>query len=329
MSCLTDYDNFDDEKLWFGKILNPFTQGDQKVILRKSQVLYDVKNLTRLRIKTPYFRIPFRVSEFKTNYGKKNTMTSELSPLQGTRKAFKLLIDKIDNLIKERYSELLDDSYTFKKSIKYDKEHYLDYRLNLHFTKPPHYIINHKKEPVDITYILGGMRGLAIIELSDIWINDNTEEYGCCWNIIELKVFPELIVEELLGIDDIEHGSVVEMETLEKKTDKYNVKCPNCTHKIEMTINVNIKTPFQQMSSIPYRPPPPSSYEYKNNDMSMDIPAPPPLETNEVIRPLFTINLDELLTARKGLKKTKTKESVNLMSGKVLDEPKPEDSDEE
>jgi hypothetical protein len=300
MAYVENYKKFDVDDLWISNIRKSKSKDKNEKVFRNVVIYIDPDKYKRLRIKTPFFFIPFGVSEFKEIGKKKFKLTTVLSPLINKRKDFKNMIDRIDDKIEEQIGDKLDD-YTLKRSII--KTEY-QYEMAFHF---PHEkqielfkIVDHNNNPLNITDVTKRMRGIAYIELSNEWIDDKEEKY------------PEVIIDEDVFIDELEDNSTVNLEKKTKK--KCKLKCPNCEHKIELNINVNVPTTGGGGNNY-YAP----TYIPQYNN---DIPIPPPLDnvSDNGIKP-FVPDLDELISMRDKLKPTKIKES-NLNKGKVLEKKK-------
>jgi len=310
MITLDEYNDFDPHDLWVS-IFIPKSP-DMKAP-RFSTIYKNYEKYEDLIIKMPYAQIPYGMSSWKIdgidNPLGKRTLTLSLSPLVGQRKKFKTFINKIETYLKNRLSPLLPKDYIFKYSIKYDKESKFKHKLTVGLPKNKYgtnnfMIFDVNKNPCSIDEIKAGLRCLPSIILSSAWVNDIKKEFGICWNIFQIKLFPKIVIDYLLH-DDLEHGSDIKMNVkdIEKKKEKYNMKCPQCAHKIELTININITGSIPSVSH--YIP----GKKYSNN-LDDVIPAPPPLTPNsdqldQIIIPRYAPKMEELQNALKKLKKLK------------------------
>jgi len=289
---ITKYSKFDTDDLWISKIKKSKDNSN----FRNVKIYIDPEKLTRVRVKTPFFYIPFGISTIK-EFGKTQyKLTASLFPLIEIRKEFKTMIDEIDDEIEDRIDNMLDsEEYVLRRSITKRND---EYNILLHFPyskdKELFKIVDCNNESATISDVDKKMKGWAVIELSDVWIDDNKKKYGYSWLISQLKIYADIPIDGTIFIDDIEDKSTIEMKKTQKKQCK--LKCPNCEHKIELNININM--PISGGGGNVYHSVP-----------SYDIPAPPPLEevgtSGPSIKP-YVPNLDELLEMKSKLKKTKT-----------------------
>lgn len=315
---LKNYKKYDPENLWIG-IFKP-----KKINLGKprySTIYKDPEKLEDLIIEMPYAFIPFEITFWKTveetsNPLAKRTLTLSLSPLIGLRNDFKFFIKNIEDTIKERLSKLLSKDYVFNHIIKFDPEfenhkHKITLGLPRKNGIDNFAVFKSNKEPATINDIKAYSRCQASIILAGAWVNDLKKEFGVNWNIYHITIFPQVSMD-YISYNYLEDKSKtnVKMKELEKKKEILKFKCPECFHKIELTININITGSASSSNVQPvYRPhyiaPPPIIMSGIDNS----IPAPPPLtptETQEV-RTGYAPNIEELQSALKKLKKTKKK----------------------
>jgi hypothetical protein len=306
MNFIDDYEEFDSNKIWVGKPQKIFEN------TRMCTVYQNPNNYKKIIIKTPFLLIPYGPSILKKNKNEEElnnnwyTITSVLAPLIKKRKKFKNLIEEIESSIKKKITSI--NNYKFCESIKDDKKNNYKYNfvLGLPHTKKGEKmfrIVNHKKEKCNISDIKPGMTMISTIMLNDVWINDKKKEYRCLWNIVQMRIYPKIIIDECLFVDELSDGSIINQQ---RSKEKYIVPCPNCDHKIEFTININIQGSQQYISKSPYN----------GNPSDYSIPIAPPLdmitETTEMntMKP-FVPKLDDLLGAIKKLKPTKVNSNIS------------------
>lgn len=329
MTYTNNYKKFDIEDIWLSKIRNNnSSSSNNEKKFRNVHMYLNPSKYERIAFKTPFFTITFKVSEFSENNKKKYKLTIDLFPLVEKRKQFKDVINDIDDEIEETVGNMLNDNYVFNRTIKKNN---MNYKMTLTFpydkdNEALYKIVNKNNEPCLLTDIKPKMRGMAYIESSDIWIDDEKEKYGYNWNVVQLKIYPEIIINEYSFIDEISNNSTstINFEKTTKK--KCKLTCPKCDNKIDLNININMPT---LSHGILHGSSHHHSSSYIPSYQSNDIPIPPPLDNipDSNIKP-FVPNLDELLLMKKKLKPAITKES-NVISGKVLDNSSDDEEDNE
>jgi hypothetical protein len=253
-----EYENYDPSSLWMGK--SHKTLNDR---YRKSQVYCDINKYKKLWIKTPFMLLPFNVSVRSTKQNTKlYAVTATLNPLTKERKKFIAFINKIDKVIAERIGETLGDDYTYCYSIDQNEKTFLKHKINLGLPKnkngTDNYILYDKnKERKTVDDITPGTKMIGIIELFDIWIDDEEKTYQASWNIVHGKIFQDILIDENYLTDCLEDDSKINInKNLGSTKEKYKIKCPNCEHKIEFTININIQGIIDNQKKQMYMPAP-------------------------------------------------------------------------
>jgi hypothetical protein len=309
MNYITDYESIDvEEDLYFCDIEDVEDKKYKKCI-----IYINPNNNLKLSLKTPWLIVPFGVSNLKNKEGDITMyiITTALTPLVGKKKQFKKLIEDIDEEIETYINKELDDEdYEFKPSIKHNKNaRFHNFVIGLRIKKNEYMfgMFNYDNTPCTIDKIKPGMRIRAIIELTDVFINDDTNTFRCSWNAIQIKICPDVITDKCHIRDEISDGSIV---NLKKKHAKYDLNCPNCSHSIELNININIPESVMGSKISESKTYIPSQPRYYSTPPVSSVPIPPPIDIkegsdNSSFTP-FVPKLDDLLSALKKLKPTKT-----------------------
>jgi len=319
MEYIEDYKSYDIDTLWISGIKRNKKSygdnGDNGINFSKSLVYKNPDKLERLLAKTPYLFIPYGISKYNKNTGAvKYSLTVALSPISGIREVFLEFLENIDKYIESRLSNLVPKKYSFVSSIKQNDDDMYTYKLVLNFpTVQGNYdflIHDHNKETKQLSYIRPRTKMISIIELDDIWINDNDKKYGTSWNIRYIKIYP---IVKTLDVSDDEEEQVVDMKNKRKEIKK--IKCPSCKNRIELVIRIDIpEMPSRQyVSQIPLAP----SISYQP---SYSIPQPSSNDSS-VRASSFVPKLDDLLSAIGKLKKVSQPDEKNGMeTGRVVND---------
>jgi len=238
---IDDY-SYDISKIWIGKL-----RKTKNPRYTRSDVYLELTKYTKLRIKTPFLLSPFKPTIFNAKNVKMCNITAVLNPLTSKRKEFMGMIKKIDQLIFERMGLSLDDEYTFIDSIIFNNreryKHKIMFRLPQNKDGTNNFLLYDKnKTELDIDDITPNAKIICIIELHEIWADHTEKTCSITWNVVHCKLFPELTFDKNYVDDDLEDESEITLnKNLGSSKENYKVKCPNCNHKLELTININIQ----------------------------------------------------------------------------------------
>ena len=318
-----NYEKYDSE-LWIGKP----RKGKSKKY-RRCQIYTNIKNYNKLWIKTPFMLLPYKVSIINILGDKKiYSLTATLNPLTSERKKFIALIKKIDNEIIDKVGSCLNDEYTYCSSINESGKGFFKHKINMFLPKNEdgsnNFLLYDKnKETKTIDDIIPNTKMIGIIELFDVWIDDEKKTYHASWNMAHCKLFQNVLIDENYFVDLKDDSEVNLNKNLGSSKEKYKIKCPNCEHKVEITININIQgiidsqkqnyQPIYGATALPYRGAQPFSFygapsapSAPSFDSGGAPPAPPmgPACGPAMNHPPFVPNRDDILNAMKKLKKT-------------------------
>ena len=320
MKKVIDHDtDYDPNDLWIGKPCKTINER-----YRKSQVYYDINNYKKLWLKTPFMLLPFTVSVLNTKQGSNLfTVTAVFNPLTKKRKSFISMVYDIESVIEERIGGLLGEEYTFCSAIEKSEKTFFKHRMIFGLPKNKNgtnnfILYDSEKEQKTVEDIVPNTKLIAVIELFEVWIDDTKKIFHGSWNIVHGKLFQDVIINENYLMDCIEDGTKLSIKkSLGSTKEKYKVLCPNCEHKIDLTINLNVNGTGTNNQRIgygsPFMPMPIFSSPAFNipNAPPMDIPSAPPFERsagNSGMAPSnrgFVPNLDDITNAMKKLKKTR------------------------
>jgi hypothetical protein len=321
---IDDY-SYDPTNLWISKL-----QKTKNERYERSDVYINLKKFKKVRIKTPFLLLPYGASAKKNT--KLSTITAVLNPLTSERKKFVDMIDRIDNIISERISMLLDDDYTFINSVTVNKKEHYKYKMNINLPQNKDgsnkfFLYNKNKIEQKIKDITPRTKIVSIIELYELYVDHTEKTYRITWNVEHGKLFPEILTDENCLENDLEDESDITInKNLGSSKEQYKVKCPNCEHKIELTININVQGVIDNYKNnnnfsyvpnapdvasnrhnIPFAPPPPGSIGEQPKFQR----AEQKKKEKEEEKSSFVPNLDDILDKRNQLKKV-----VKSQSGK-------------
>lgn len=162
------------------------------------------------------------------------------------------------------------------------------YEFNFH-------IYNKKNKRIGIESVKKGIETEVFLELSHIWYNDIN--YGCSWNVVQMRMYPEIIFGECLFEDSDEE------DINEKECDNRKEECYHCL----FCPNNHIRTAYiPQNSFIPHTPIP--------------IPPPPPPRLGTYTK---SVNSEKIVTKNEKQAKTFTLTLTDLLSVKLKPLEKP------
>ena len=78
-------------------------------------------------------------------------------------------------------------------------------------------IFNHNNKLINPKVLEKGCKISCFLELSEIWLNE--KHIGCNWNVLQMKVYPELVFNKCLFYDE---------EPFEIKNENECFHCNNC-----------------------------------------------------------------------------------------------------
>lgn len=289
------------------------------------QVYTNLNKFVHLTLTTPCLYVPFGISTYKNNSDMKS-LTVSLSPLDKKRKPFLDFLKKLDKMIENKIKNKLDngDNFTYKTMIEKHSTGKWPLRIKLNLPKVKNNnnieefaftIYNAKREPVNIDSIKAGSRVAIIIELIDIWISEDKHEFGCNWDVIQIKLYPSIINQDYMFIDEVENDSTIELVTKPSIDTKIecSTECPHCSHKIQFNINITINN--QNQSGYPTHRIPYISSVPHSSSSAPTIPIAPIAPTNEsnneVVGNRFVPNLRDILDMKKKLKSIHQNKSKN------------------
>jgi hypothetical protein len=171
-------------------------------------------------------------------------------------------------------------------------------------------VYNHMNKRVSIRTIESGIQVSSFLELTDIWYNEETLKYGFNWNVVQMKIYPEMSFAICLFDDD---------------ADKYVLKdekneCYHCLYCPNAHIRTHVCNNSGGSGSIPLPPPP------------LPITTPvdkPKYVRKEVVKPKpktvdapmsFMVSQNDLLNIRAKLKATGKREKKEYGSDFYISE---------
>jgi len=208
--------------------------------------------------------------------------------------------------LNERTVMMQLDKLKLPKGIKYRKSYYrgksdFPYKMsiNLPFDESGKFMFNvydSSAAKINLGEITKKSIVSAILEVTDIWVNTNSKEFGTNWTAMQIRKFKSyspiqeffLITCFLCDEDDPEDPVYDKMiETYKRK-----LQTPLIFPQFDQNMRVNNFNPMNQGM-----PPP---------------PPPPPVANNGPIMPKFIPSPDQLISAKEGLKKTVVKDKKEV-----------------
>lgn len=306
---IDNYETYDSSELWISK---PHDTKNKRY--RRCQIYTNADKYNKLWIKTPFMYVPFNVSTRSTKNNKLYSLTCALNPLTTQRKKFIALIKSIDDIIVEKIGWYLGDEYIYCSSINQKDKKFFKHKitLNLPMNKDGGYgflLYDKHKEKKTMEDIIPGSKMIGIIELFDIWIDDEEKKYSASWNVVHYKIFQDISIDDNYFIDLEDDSEVTVNKNLGVSKERYKVKCPNCEHKLDLTINLNIQGIIdKQKYSMPFYIPQAPSFD--GIPCAPGGPPPPPLappfdkSCGSIAESRgFVPNLDDIMNIKKKLKK--------------------------
>jgi hypothetical protein len=142
-----------------------------------------------LVIQTPILFIPFNISNFDmpNNYLDVSFNNNQYDKDIELFYQFVTHINTYFNKLKKF------KKYRFVSSVKPKYNNYPE-RLRLNYNKKLSVsVFNEEKTKIDISYLKSKMYGKFLIQISNIWLNKETSQYGIIWNISQIKLYSNLI----------------------------------------------------------------------------------------------------------------------------------------
>lgn len=195
---------------------------------------------------TPKLKVLDGVSPKKFSNNNSLPLSLVFFPFMDEIKKFYKFIKKLERKIKKKFPD-----YEFVSCIKKKENFPTFFNIKLPFSKINDdcyefnfNIYNYSNKRINIDSIRSTSYTKAFIELSHIWIKDNSK-IGINWNVLQLKLYPEFDFSKCLFDDDIDHD---EDKKNEQETCFHCMYCPN----------VHARTLFcSSQNNIPPPPPPP------------------------------------------------------------------------
>ena len=161
----------------------------------------ETNNYQNIILQTPIMFIPFELSNYNSV---NNYIDISFNSYENDEDINQFLefVKKINTHF-EKLSRF--KKYNFRSSLK-PKINIFPERLRLTYNEKNNIIIfNENKQKLDRSHLKSKMYGKFIIQISNIWINKNKNEYGIIWNICQIKLLTDLIYkpEEYSFIDDV------------------------------------------------------------------------------------------------------------------------------
>lgn len=155
-------------------------------------------------------------------------------------------------------------------------------------------IYNKANQRINIDSIKKASETCLYLELSDIWYSDT--HYGCTWNVMQMKIYPEIIYGECLFEDEEED---IKSHVTEKQECYHCLYCPSnhirTMYSFSPQYNCTVPPPPPPMNTA-FRPPPPplpTNMITSSNDRNINKEATP---YNN--KPAFTLSLSDLLSVK-------------------------------
>ena len=151
-------------------------------------------------------------------------------------------------------------------------------------------IYNKSNNRINIDSIKKGVETAVYMELSGIWYSDT--HYGCVWNVMQMKIYPEIIFGTCLFEDEDDDNDFKDV-ILDKQECYHCLYCPS--NHIRTSYSFSPPTQYAHVHSMPpLPPPPPPLYIPQRTDRDIREPIMPITTT----KPAFTLSLSDLLSVK-------------------------------
>jgi hypothetical protein len=158
---------------------------------------YPIKYLgDNIVIQTPILYLPFGVYK----YGNKSYLDASFLNVCVDKEmaCYKKLINDLNNKVIQFISKKYEDQINFIDSIKKSTEIYPDrMRFNL---QEDILVFSEKKKLLDFEYLKAKSYTKFLVTPENIWVND--EKFGITWQILQIKIYPQTILNTYSFIDD-------------------------------------------------------------------------------------------------------------------------------
>ena len=237
--------------------------------------LKSIEPLQKIWIRTPKLKVTRSV--YLGNSKISLSFPLILGPPDKNIKKFIHSITLIEDHIEQYMKRQIEyQNHNFKRSINYKNNRYgiLNSRLPIVYgdnneSELGLHIYNHHQRRILLNKIESNSTVACFLELSDIWIGK--EDYGCNWNVLQMKLYPNIDFGYCLFSDD------------EEDIERNETDCYHCLH----CPNNHVTTPHRI-----------------ENNTTYNSPAPIPTATPLTARPL--INIGDLLSAKNSLSSNST-----------------------
>jgi hypothetical protein len=158
---------------------------------------YPIKYLgNNLIIQTPILYLPFGMYK----YGSKSYLDASFLNVCVDKEmsSYKSLINQLNNKVIQFISKRYGKKLSFIDSIKKSTEIYPDrMRFNL---QEDILIFSEKKKLLDFEYLKAKSYTKFLVTPENIWVNE--EKFGITWQILQIKIYPQTILNTYSFIDD-------------------------------------------------------------------------------------------------------------------------------
>ena len=172
--------NYDLKNLFYDDLIK-LGDNKSKIKIYRSGVEF---KYNRIFIKSPRMRLAF-----DPNKNKFNNISLSLHPLTDEIKVFFNFIKKIDKLNKENIKERIKGKIKYKSNLIKNKEtnfRYIQFNMSNHCK-----IFNYKGEITDKSNLTTKNDVVVLIELNNIWINNNNK-CGTNYDVLQIKYYPPI-----------------------------------------------------------------------------------------------------------------------------------------
>ena len=285
---IVDHKNFNFDDIIFDSII-PYHQKYQKINIYNKGIK---EPFQKIWLKTPKVRVSTTFSLNLEQIKKACPLYVNFDKFDEEYKKFYEFVAKLENKMEDHVKSNLKEDITFRSSIS--NTNYPQMSLQMPFIKKNNniefmfQIYNHRNKKINLKSLEGNAYISAFIELTDIWIDG--QKFGYNWNILQMKIYPQLEFTRCLFIDEEE-----EIIVINEENECYHcMYCPNY-HATTTYNNILPPAPFsaQPIHSCP--PPPPLCPPPKLLSNSKD-------EIKSVVHRFIPCELD-LLNAKNKLKK--------------------------
>ena len=175
----------------------------KKISVGNNTFNFPIKYLSdNLIIQTPILYLPFGMYKYGSNCFLDTSFLNV--DVDKEMASFKNLIENINNMVIKFMNKKQLGNKIYVDSIKKSSDLFPD-RMKFHLQEDIH-IFNEKKNLIDFGYLKSKSYIKLLITPVNIWYNK--EKYGITWEILQIKIYPNTVLNTYSFIDDNETDKV-------------------------------------------------------------------------------------------------------------------------